>query len=94
MLRIYSWNLETFQSSQSVSNKLRGMYVHHGKNCKALAFPGAFFKIAIASATKIIRLMPFSRHYLCITFFFKKKKKKLGIQDTMLYLACFLRFRG
>ena len=93
MLRIYSWNLETFQSSQSVSNKLRGMYVHHGKNCKALAFPGAFFKIAIASARKIIRLMPFSRHYLCITF--SKKKKKLGIQqDTMLYLACFLRFRG
>ena len=93
MLRIYSWNLETFQSSQSVSNKLRGMYVHHGKNCEALAFPGAFFEIAIASAAKIIRLMPFFGTINALHF----PEKYLGynkIHNPTLYLACFLRFRG
>ena len=43
----FSWNLETFQSSQSVSNKLRGMYVHHGKKLQSFGFLRRFLKLQL-----------------------------------------------
>ena len=62
------------------------MYITE-KTAKLWLFQAVFFfKIAIASASKIIRLMPFFS-VLCITF-----SKKNKIHNPYLYLACSLRF--